>query len=92
MTDKVITHEEATEAHTRLFDSYLDGCFIPFPTRSDLDTIKKYITQQEKKNKLLEMYKESYELLKEVIVKTGSTRKKWARLKELEKELRGMEE
>ena len=51
MTDKLITHEEAIEAHARLFDSYLDGCFVPFPTRSDLDTIKKYITQQEQISK-----------------------------------------
>ncbi len=43
----MITHEEAKESHARLFDSYLDGCFVPFPTRSDLDTIKEYITQQE---------------------------------------------
>ena len=43
----MITHKEAKESHARLFDSYLDGCFVPFPTRSDLDTIEVYITQQE---------------------------------------------
>ncbi len=53
----MITHEEAKETHTRLFDSYLYGDFIPFPTRSDLDTIKEYITQQEKKDELLGLYR-----------------------------------
>ena len=43
----MITHDEAKESQSRLFDSYIYGDFIPFPTRSDLDTIKEYIEQQE---------------------------------------------
>lgn len=43
----MITHEEAKECISRLFDSYIYGDFIPFPTRSDLDTLSLYINQQE---------------------------------------------
>lgn len=54
----MITHEEARKLYKRLFDSYSGDFWAPFPTRSDLDTYRVYITQQEKKDKLLELYKE----------------------------------
>ena len=52
----MITHDEAKEAQSRLFDSYIYGDFIPFPTRSDLDIIKQYITQQEQFEKDVARY------------------------------------
>ena len=52
----MITHDEAKEAQSRLFDSYIYGDFIPFPTRSDLDIIKQYITQQEQVEKDVARY------------------------------------
>ena len=56
----MITHKEARESHKRLFESYLDGDWTPFPTRSDLDTYRDYINQQEKKDNLLELYRYLY--------------------------------
>ena len=53
----MITHDETKKAHARLFDSYISGHFAPFPTRSDLDTIRAYIAQQEKKDELLNLYR-----------------------------------
>jgi len=43
-----ITHEQIRKSFDRLYKSYETDYFAPFPTRSDLDTIKLFITQQEK--------------------------------------------
>jgi len=96
MTDRLITHDEARKENNLMMENHITLTkekyqFIAKEMVKRRTThykkIDDYITQQEKKDELLEMYKESYELLKEVIVKTGSTRKEWARLKELEKQI-----
>lgn len=79
----MITHKEARESYKRLFDSYSGDYWAPFPTRSDLDTYRNYIIQQEKKDKLLELYKtiatEPYEVDYSVY---------WKQIQALEEELK----
>ena len=77
----MITHDEAKEAQSRLFDSYIYGEFIPFPTRSDLDTIKEYIEQQEQFAKDVARYFDLDDF------KTSLTDKEWEEYKELRKKL-----
>ena len=59
----MITYDEIKKAHASLFDSYISGNFAPFPTRSDLDTIKQYINEHEKKDELLGLYRENFNFL-----------------------------
>ena len=54
--------EKVLEALNRLYKSQSEDYFAPFPTRSDLDTIRQFINQ----NYMFEVTKELEELKKDV--------------------------
>ena len=63
-----ITHEQIRKSFDRLYKSYETDYFAPFPTRSDLDTIKLFITQQEKLDIFLQKNLELLGLYRELSI------------------------